>query len=957
MSDEAKTAAGDGPTPAALQMLQDMVNLSAIPEDLAASYRAKYEELQAMVTNSIENERALLGKCQSLNEELLDTQKELSSSTQSASQHDAELDALSTTLSTNVVAQQELETLIDMTSMEKESVERSNAELQQEMVERRKKSESMMAPIVERLNAEIVTLNEEMESTQALLEKENQTKKEYTERIASCKEELLEMERVRLHKRQRLIRQKSEPERLEIQCSVIGRNLDILREKADDKKEKLQNIEAEAASIGVTRKSVDNERYGLAERLMRLRDAIDKKEREKEEITRRVEHAKLRISDAQQLRYELTIELNDKKQALKRTTDTMTKLSRTFEDTKRKFELFRRKRESVKQLMLPLEEEYDRQTKKHKDLKLELKRMAGVEETLKEDIDIFIASFLNAEDFELEKKAMLKTKRDTMAQRQLGIAAQKAEERLLRERLRELSLLREQLMKDTSRVCAEMHAQRQQMKVKEIECMDLSKKSLSKVQNLKECRKQYEAMKNSRNRYANLVQNTYQALSEMKEKIKIVENELEILKNENVSKETALIEESRILTAAQYTRDQLRFELNKSQHIWADKRAEIQRYEMDIAKLEITVRSIDAEVEGIAQKFEAALVHRNRNGLLVIDRNDELSLLCEKKNVLRSVLAQGDALIREKDAHSKTLKLAIEDVRRSLEVQRQRLPSDEQQRECAKTYCALETRLKETRRVSKQLSQELAVPNPSLNPTRYRKIAGSDPSANQLHSQIAVLSSRLTTQKEQLLEKELILEEVDGLTLKLRLQAVEGHEITLLLAKKINSLQYTIKRVTRSMMATVSELSMYQATSLKLEHQKESLHTQIEQGQTLLSQRLAPFDEAEREWAHHEQRRLRQIHQDQRSTRPSSNRGLGVNHRDWTPSYDYTDDAKQKDASGERMVSSANSKTTAEPRPKAYVADDIGIPKPYGAHAPFKPTPLGSNLRHIKKPKQRQVII
>jgi len=238
--------------------------------------------------------------------------------------------------------------------------------------------------------------------------------------------------------------------------------------------------------------------------------------------------------------------------------------------------------------------------------------------------------------------------------------------------------------------------------------------------------------------------------------------------------------------------------------------------------------------------------------------------------------------------------------------------------------------------------------------TRYRKIAGSDPSANQLHSQIAVLNSRLTTQKEQLLEKELILEEVDGLTLKLRLQAVEGHEITLLLAKKINSLQYTIKRVTRSMMATVSELSMYQATSLKLEHQKEALHTQIEQGQSLLQQRMAPFDEAEREWEHHEQRRMRQIHKDFRSTRPSSNRGLGVNHRDWTPSYDYTDDAKQN---SERAVSTANSKTTAEPRPNAYVAEDIGIPKPYGAHAPFKPTPLGSNLRHIKKPKQRQVII
>ena len=43
--------------------------------------------------------------------------------------------------------------------------------------------------------------------------------------------------------------------------------------------------------------------------------------------------------------------------------------------------------------------------------------------------------------------------------------------------------------------------------------------------------------------------------------------------------------------------------------------------------------------------------------------------------------------------------------------------------------------------------------------------------------------------------------------------------------------------------------------------------------------------------------------------------------------------------------------TTAEPRPNAYIPEDLGIPKPYGSHPPFKPTPIGSNARHIKKPK------
>jgi hypothetical protein len=48
-------------------------------------------------------------------------------------------------------------------------------------------------------------------------------------------------------------------------------------------------------------------------------------------------------------------------------------------------------------------------------------------------------------------------------------------------------------------------------------------------------------------------------------------------------------------------------------------------------------------------------------------------------------------------------------------------------------------------------------------------------------------------------------------------------------------------------------------------------------------------------------------------------------------------------------------KTTAEPRPNAYIPDTsmggmLPIPKPYGEHSPFKPQEPGSQLRHYRKP-------
>ena len=51
--------------------------------------------------------------------------------------------------------------------------------------------------------------------------------------------------------------------------------------------------------------------------------------------------------------------------------------------------------------------------------------------------------------------------------------------------------------------------------------------------------------------------------------------------------------------------------------------------------------------------------------------------------------------------------------------------------------------------------------------------------------------------------------------------------------------------------------------------------------------------------------------------------------------------------------------TTAEPRPNAYLPNDeeLQIPRPYGGHAPFKPTETGANMRHMRKPVVKPIEI
>ncbi len=47
----------------------------------------------------------------------------------------------------------------------------------------------------------------------------------------------------------------------------------------------------------------------------------------------------------------------------------------------------------------------------------------------------------------------------------------------------------------------------------------------------------------------------------------------------------------------------------------------------------------------------------------------------------------------------------------------------------------------------------------------------------------------------------------------------------------------------------------------------------------------------------------------------------------------------------------------AESRPNAYIPEDLGIPKPYGGFAPFKPSEPGSSMRHIRVPNPGEIVI
>lgn len=137
--------------------------------------------------------------------------------------------------------------------------------------------------------------------------------------------------------------------------------------------------------------------------------------------------------------------------------------------------------------------------------------------------------------------------------------------------------------------------------------------------------------------------------------------------------------------------------------------------------------------------------------------------------------------------------------------------------------------------------------NPEKHP-RKRELEGEDADPEALQAKIQVLEERLNNKKESLLEKELVYEEVSNLAEKLRTQALDGRKSTLDIAEKINEYKARTTDLSRKMLATVSELSMFQSKALKMQQEKDEKEQMLEQAVQRMENGLPPTDSADAEF-------------------------------------------------------------------------------------------------------------
>ena len=547
-------------------------------------------------------------------------------------------------------------------------------------------------------------------------------------------------------------------------------------------------------------------------------------------------------------------------------------------------------------------------------------------EELRKEVDILIHQFLIAERLSQDEADAVRKLGDERRANEEILGDIKNTYKDLRDQISKLTAERELMSRKCSQQLQNAKQATDELRMRDIQIADLKRQMKLTKAKLTEYNTKYDNVKNQRNKAVEQIQETTQQLAELRDKIKILENEVEILENDNQSKEQKFLKQKKEFEKATVERDTHARDLNELNFDKKKKMEVITHRVAEIAKLNHVIDKAEKEMVALKKKYEMTMEERNFTGIQLIDRNDELCILYEKANIQEAILHQGQVELRKREQKIRMLHINLADLARHKEVKlklRDTVPGYEAE------IKKLQHELKAEREEGDKLSKALVTPN---NESRWRWVRQEPPDPDELRDKIRLLDERLNDKHEQLLEKELVLEEVTNLSNKLRDTANDGRDDTLKLAKQVNEYQAKIRAKTRKMMATVSELSMYQASSMKLEQEKEDLEELCQVANERLESGEPPVEGIEDEWARMEYRRMK-----------------------------IEEDKWQRQQATENVAQSHTAvhvtRTTAEPRPNAYIPDEIGIPKPYGQAAPFKPTEPGSSMRHIRRPEPQEIQI
>merc|ERR1711896_57157 len=200
--------------------------------------------------------------------------------------------------------------------------------------------------------------------------------------------------------------------------------------------------------------------------------------------------------------------------------------------------------------------------------------------------------------------------------------------------------------------------------------------------------------------------------------------------------------------------------------------------------------------------------------------NEELALLYGKIKIQQSTLQKGEIQFKERVDEIAAFKNNIRKLKRELHVARHQVVNIEALK---KEIHHLNKELLQEQSKCKALQEELENP---MNVHRWRKLEGSDPATYEMIQKIQTLQKRLIAKTEEVVEKDLLIQEKEKLYVELKniLARQPGPEV----AEQLSVYQTNLREKTKQMKAMAAELNMYQAQVNEYKFEIERLTRELQ---------------------------------------------------------------------------------------------------------------------------------
>ncbi|KAH7819620.1 putative flagellar associated protein [Monocercomonoides exilis] len=776
-------------------------------------FRQEYEKLYRALQKSHESEKRLIRRCHELNAEIVSNATKVKAAL-TLSQKDSE---------TIAALRKEVDTCFKMVNasrekekLAKETIEQLKAEITNlsKLVDQGPSASAEQEAVIQelqRVRDELVSERDQLSQQITQQKKEALESMEKTHKLES---EILRLQREVDAGAKKMKEKEGDIEKLRRRCDGQEKSL---HEQEEQLQQRDYEITMRNEQLRAAQKEAKELRDAKSKALTEIETMRNNYFREKERNTRLEKEIEKRDGDLTQQQKtiaqleqekrgkEKDLQVSSQKQKdIEREVQRWVKMTRTAEDKTHKVETEKKE----------LEEK----------IKMMEHEMAVLENELseKEQLNEGMAKKLNLMD---QKLVGAVQKKDQIEEEKVEeIEEKKALQAQIEKARKDLQDLRNRIMElEKSKIkYATLHNQSREewkqaiadLKIRDLRIADQQKERGQLIAKLKQQQSLYETVRAERNLANRNLMSAQEALAEYRRKFSLMDQQLVQLKDENkIKSETCVVLKhdldkvvNEVQTKEKEIGDLCR-QLKTSEETVAAEEKEIKKLDHIIATSEVQVRQL-------REQYKAVMQERDILGSQLIRRNDELALLYEKIKIQQSYLSKGEVQYNERIEDIRLLKFKISELKNQVMILSGRVGNvDELKREVIR----LQQELQAEKSKSQAMAEELENP---MNVHRWKLLEGSDPSMFDMVMKIKTLQKRLIAKTEEVMKKNLELEEKEKMYdhLKEVLKRQPGVEAS----KQLNALQAAMRERTKQLKALAAELNFAHAQMEEYQYELQS---------------------------------------------------------------------------------------------------------------------------------------